>query len=259
MMITSMTGFGRAKKELHDFTIYAELKSVNHRFCEINTRLPRQLLFLEDKIKKAIVEHVKRGRVEVFLSIEGEGLVTKTLSIDWGLLDALVLSTKQIQEKYQLTDKITTQLLLSNEHILSIEEKEKENKDLETAIIEVIQSAVQQLRQMREVEGQKLFEDILSFLGQIEKNVHNVKQYAPKVIEQYRDRIEKRIKEYVGNEFDENRILTEVALFAEKADISEEVTRLESHISQFKETIHSNEPVGRKLDFIVQEMNRETN
>ncbi|WP_453997048.1 YicC/YloC family endoribonuclease [Bacillus nitroreducens] len=258
-MITSMTGFGRAKKELHDFTIYAELKSVNHRFCEINTRLPRQLLFLEDKIKKAIVEHVKRGRVEVFLSIEGEGLVTKTLSIDWGLLDALVLSTKQIQEKYQLTDKITTQLLLSNEHILSIEEKEKENKDLETAIIEVIQSAVQQLRQMREVEGQKLFEDILSFLGQIEKNVHNVKQYAPKVIEQYRDRIEKRIKEYVGNEFDENRILTEVALFAEKADISEEVTRLESHISQFKETIHSNEPVGRKLDFIVQEMNRETN
>lgn len=113
MMIASMTGFGRAKIESNDFSVHAELKSVNHRFCEINIRLPRQLLFLEDKIKKAILEHVKRGRVEVFLTIEGEGLVTKTISIDWDLLEALVSSTKQIQEKYQLTDQLTTGQLLS--------------------------------------------------------------------------------------------------------------------------------------------------
>lgn len=259
MMIASMTGFGRAKKETNASSVHAELKSVNHRFCEINIRLPRQLLFLEDKIKKAILEHVKRGRVEVFLAIEGEGLVTKTISIDWDLLESLVTSTRKIQEKYQLTDQITTGQLLSNENILSIEEKETENQELESTVLEVIESAALQLRQMREVEGKKLIEDIFLFLGQIEENVHIIKEYAPKVVTLYRDRIEKRIKEYVGNEFDENRILTEVALFAEKADISEELTRLESHISQFRETEKTNEPIGRKLDFIVQEMNRETN
>ncbi|MEH7382465.1 YicC/YloC family endoribonuclease [Bacillus sp. JJ1533] len=258
-MIVSMTGFGRAKKETNAFTVHAELKSVNHRFCEINIRLPRQLLFLEDKIKKAIIEHVKRGRVEVFLTIEGEGLVTKTISIDWDLLDSLVASTRQIQEKYQLTDQITAGQLLSNENILSIEEKEMENQELEETVLEVIESATLQLRQMREVEGKKLNQDIISFLGQIDENVHIIKEYAPKIVTHYRDRIEKRIREFVGDEFDENRILTEVALFAEKADISEELTRLESHISQFRETVKTNEPIGRKLDFIIQEMNRETN
>ncbi len=259
MMIVSMTGFGRAKKESNAFSVHVELKSVNHRFCEINIRLPRQLLFLEDKIKKAILEHVKRGRVEVFLTIEGEGLVSKTISIDWDLLDALVSSTKQIQEKYQLPDQITTGQLLSNENILSIEEKEMENQELESTVLEVIDRAVLQLIEMREVEGRKLNEDILSFLAKIEADVNMIKEYAPKVVAHYRDRIEKRIKEYVGNEFDENRVLTEVALFAEKADISEELTRLESHISQFRETVQTTEPIGRKLDFIVQEMNRETN
>ncbi len=259
MMIASMTGFGRAKKETDEFSVYVELKSVNHRFCEINTRIPRHLLFLEDKIKKTIVEHVKRGRVEVFLTIEGEGFVTKTLSVDWELLNTLVVTTKQIQEKYQLTDQITTQMLLSNDNILSIEEQKKENEELELIILEVTENAVQQLKQMREVEGNKLIEDILSFLGQIEENVHTVEEYAPRVIAHYRERIEKRVKEYVGNEFDENRILTEVALFAEKADISEELTRLRSHISQFRDTVDTNEPIGRKLDFIIQEMNRETN
>ncbi|THE14544.1 YicC family protein [Bacillus timonensis] len=258
-MIASMTGYGRAKKESNTFFVHAELKSVNHRFFEINVRLPRQLLFLEDKIKKAIGEYVKRGRVEVFLTIEGEGLVTKTVSIDWDLLEALVTSTKQIQDKYQLTDQITTGQLLSNEDILSIEEKETENQELETVVLEVIERAALQLRQMREVEGKALIEDIFLFLGQIEENIHTIKEYAPRVVSHYRDRIEKRIKEYIGNEFDENRILTEVALFAEKADISEELTRLESHMNQFRETVQTNEPIGRKLDFIVQEMNREIN
>lgn len=258
-MIASMTGFGSAKKESDATFVHAELKSVNHRFCEINIRLPRQLLFLEDKIKKAILEHVKRGRVEVFLTIEGEGLVTKTLSINWELLASLVATTKQIQEKFQLTDQITTGQLLSNENILTIEEKEMENKEIESTVLEVVQNAARQLRLMREVEGKKLIEDIFFFLGQVEESVHTIKEFVPNVATHYRDRIEKRIKEYIGNEFDENRILTEVALFAEKADISEELTRLESHISQFRETIQSNEPIGRKLDFIVQEMNRETN
>ncbi|MFD1777837.1 YicC/YloC family endoribonuclease [Fredinandcohnia salidurans] len=258
-MIASMTGYGRANKELDGYTVHVELKSVNHRFCEINIRLPRQLLFLEDKIKKAILEHVKRGRVEVFLNIEGEGLVTKAISIDWDLLEELVSTTKVIQEKYQLSDQITSQQLLSNDNILSIEEKEMENNELESTVLEVIQSATLQLKQMREAEGKTLIEVIFSFLDLVVENVHTIKEYAPIVVTQYRDRIEKRIKEYVGNEFDENRILTEVALFAEKADISEELTRLESHISQFKETVSTNEPIGRKLDFIVQEMNRETN
>ncbi len=259
MMIVSMTGFGRAKKETATFSVVAEIKSVNHRFCEINIRLPRQLLILEDKIKKAIMHHVKRGRVEVFLTIDGEGLVKKSLAIDWELLDSLLAATMQIQGKYQLTDQITTQQLLSNENILSIEEEELENTELESTVLEVIEIAVLQLKKMREIEGQKLIQDIAVFLDLIEENVHNIETYAPLVVSHYRERIEKRMKDYVGNEFDENRILTEVAIFSEKADISEELTRLQSHISQFRETVLTNEPIGRKLDFIVQEMNREIN
>ncbi|WP_449540498.1 YicC/YloC family endoribonuclease [Ferdinandcohnia sp. Marseille-Q9671] len=258
-MIVSMTGFGRAKKETATFSVVAEIKSVNHRFCEINIRLPRQLLILEDKIKKAIMHHVKRGRVEVFLTIDGEGLVKKSLAIDWELLDSLLAATMQIQGKYQLTDQITTQQLLSNENILSIEEEELENTELESTVLEVIEIAVLQLKKMREIEGQKLIQDIAVFLDLIEENVHNIETYAPLVVSHYRERIEKRMKDYVGNEFDENRILTEVAIFSEKADISEELTRLQSHISQFRETVLTNEPIGRKLDFIVQEMNREIN
>ncbi|MFT4413506.1 YicC/YloC family endoribonuclease [Fredinandcohnia humi] len=258
-MIVSMTGFGRAKRESGTISVTAEIKSVNHRFCEINIRMPRQFMILEDKMKKAIMEHVRRGRIEVFLLVEGEGLVKRTLTIDWGLLDSLVDSINRVQETYQLTDKITTQQLLSYDHILSIEEKEKENQDLELLVLEVVQSAVIQLKQMREVEGQKLVKDIFTFLDHIEENVHTIQNHAPHVVNQYRERIIKKVNEYVGHEFDENRILTEIALFAEKADISEELTRLQSHISQFRETVHTNEPVGRKLDFIVQEMNREIN
>lgn len=259
-MIVSMTGFGRANKEFGNVTVQAELKSVNHRFCEINIRMPRQLFILEDKMKKAIMKHVQRGRVEVFITIEGEGLVQKSLTIDWALLDSLVTSMNSVKERYKLSSKeISPQELLSYDHILSVEEKELENKELGLLVLEVIQTAAIELKKMREREGEKLLEDITNFLNEIETNVHSVIEYAPQVSSQYRDRILKRIKEYVGNEFDENRLLTEVAVFAEKVDISEELTRLQSHISQFRETVQTNGPVGRKLDFIVQEMNREIN
>ncbi|MFS0861429.1 YicC/YloC family endoribonuclease [Fredinandcohnia sp. 179-A 10B2 NHS] len=259
-MIVSMTGFGRAKKGIGNVTVQAELKSVNHRFCEINIRMPRQLFILEDKMKKAIMKHVQRGRVEVFITIEGEGLVQKSLTIDWALLDSLVTSMNQVKETYQLSSKeISPHELLSYDHILSVEEKEIENKDLELLVLEVIQTAAIELKKMRVREGEKLLEDITNFLNQIEMNVHSVIEYAPQVTSQYRNRILKRVKEYVGNEFDDNRLLTEVAVFAEKADISEELTRLQSHISQFRETVVTSGPVGRKLDFIVQEMNREIN
>ncbi|MCH1623840.1 YicC/YloC family endoribonuclease [Fredinandcohnia quinoae] len=258
-MILSMTGFGQARKEMESYSVTAEIKSINHRFCEINIRMPRQLLVIEDKIKKAIMEHVKRGRVEVFLTIEGEGLVKKSLNIDWELMDHLYHSIKDIQEKYNLTDMITTQQLLSLDDILSIDDVELENNELELIVIEVIQVAVEELKMMREVEGKKLLEEINNYLNQIENNVNAVYQYAPHVVNQYQERLAKRINEYINGEIDDNRILTEVAIFAEKADVSEELTRLHSHISQFKEATYTNDSIGRKLDFIIQEMNREIN
>jgi uncharacterized protein (TIGR00255 family) len=258
-MVYSMTGFGRGKKENSNLSVTVEVKSVNHRFCEISVRMPRRLLMFEDKIKKVISQYVKRGRIEVFVNVEGEGLTKKKLQVDWHLLDDYYQSLRDANERFSLQDRVTLSQLFSLEGVTEIVEEETGNEEIEQLLIDATHEAALQLKGMREVEGRALINDIKGQLSFITECASNIKMFVPEVVEQYRERMVKRVGEFLQGVIDEARILTEVAIFAEKADINEELKRINSHIEQFKATLCSDMPIGRKLDFLVQELNREIN
>jgi uncharacterized protein (TIGR00255 family) len=259
LMVISMTGFGRGKAESDSFTVNVEIKTVNHRFCEMNIRMPRQLLKMEDKIKKNLNQHIRRGRVEVFVSLEGEGAITRSLRVDWKLIDEYYQVMKQAKELYGMEGTINLQDLLNRSDLIYIEESEAGNEELEDLVLAALAEAAVMLKQMRIAEGEELKKDLLVILAQLESNLAELQKLAPLVVQFYKDRLTKRMQEFTGGQLDETRILTEAAVFAEKADINEEITRLKSHIGQFIQTLNDLDPIGRKLDFLVQEMNREVN
>ncbi|HAQ08232.1 MAG TPA: YicC family protein [Bacillus bacterium] len=258
-MVVSMTGFGRSKAESDRLGVTVEVKTVNHRFCEFHIRMPRQLLKTEDKIKKKLGEHIKRGRVEVFITLEGEGIVNRSIHIDWNALDQYVIQISEIKDRYGVTGEVQLQDLVNREEIIHIEENETENEELEQLVLAAVEDAGNELVQMRLQEGAALAKDVIKHIQQLKEHALCVKQFAPDVVEQYRDRLTKKMADFLAGQADEDKILTEVAFFAEKADISEEITRLESHVSQFLQILNECEPLGRKLDFLLQEMNREVN
>jgi uncharacterized protein (TIGR00255 family) len=258
-MVISMTGFGRSKAESDVFSVNVEVKTVNHRFCEMNIRMPRQLLKIEDRMKKKLSQHIRRGRVEVYVSLEGEGIVTRKVQVDWKLLEEYYQFVKQVREKYDVEGTVTLQDLLSRSELLHIEESEVGNEELENLVLAATEEAANVLKQMRMAEGEELKKDMHAILAQLETNVVDLQKFAPFVVQSYKERLTKRMEEFINGQLDETRILTEVAVFADKADINEEVTRLNSHIQQFLLALKSMDPIGRKLDFLVQEMNREAN
>lgn len=254
-----MTGFGRAKTESGSFSVNVEIKTVNHRFSEINIRMPRQLLKIEDKIKKILGQHIRRGRVEVYVSVEGEGIVTRKIHADWKLIEEYYQFINEARSRYGIEGTITLQDLLNRTDLLHIEESEAGNEVIENLVLTAANEAVSLLKQMRLAEGEVLKNDLLAISSQLEVNVFELQKYAPIVVQCFKERLTKRMQEFVNGQLDETRIVTEVAVFADKADINEEITRLKSHIQQFLQTLNTSEPIGRKLDFIVQEMNREAN
>jgi uncharacterized protein (TIGR00255 family) len=258
-MVISMTGFGRSKAESDVFSVNVEVKTVNHRFCEMNIRMPRQLLKIEDRMKKKLSQHIRRGRVEVYVSLEGEGIVTRKVQVDWKLLEEYYQFVKQVREKYDVEGTVTLHDLLSRSELLHIEESEVGNEELENLVLAATEEAANVLKQMRMAEGEELKKDMHAILAQLETNVVDLQKFAPFVVQSYKERLTKRMEEFINGQLDETRILTEVAVFADKADINEEVTRLNSHIQQFLLALKSMDPIGRKLDFLVQEMNREAN
>ncbi|WP_121609312.1 YicC/YloC family endoribonuclease [Mesobacillus foraminis] len=258
-MVVSMTGFGRSRADSDRYGVTVEIKTVNHRFCEFHIRMPRQLMNLEDKIKKGIAKYIQRGRVEVYVTLEGQGTATRSVQVDWDLLDQYIQYISDIKEKYGLTGELSLQELVSREELIQIEEKDSDNEELESLVLEVIMQAAAEARKMRDREGLALETDLKGNINGLKDRIDQVRQLAPLVVEQYRERLSKRMADFINGDVDESRILTEVAVFADKADINEELTRLESHIGQFYKILLLQEPVGRKLDFLVQEMNREVN
>lgn len=257
-MVVSMTGFGRSRKESDQTTIVVEIKAVNHRFSEFQIRMPRQLMQIEDKIKKKLGEHIKRGRIEVYVTIEGEGMVSRKVNVDWDLLDEYYQYITAVKTRYSIQNDLSIQDVI-REELIGIEEKDAGNEELSQLVLAAAEEACAYLAQMRTAEGIELEQDIRHHLELLSRRVNLLWEFAPKVIQQYRERLEKRMKDYLDGQIDEPRILTEVAVFADKADINEELTRLQSHIGQFEKTLQLKEAVGRKLDFILQEMNREAN
>ena len=258
-MVVSMTGYGLGMSESERLKVRVEVKTVNHRFSEFHIRMPRQLLVLEDKIKKLLAAYIRRGRAEVFISIDGEGLLTKRLEVDWALLDQYMSHLNEFTYKYHLHPNDDLQNITHLEGIFHIHEEQTNTNEAEELILEAVKQAGEQLLAMRKAEGIRLQEDIVEQLKKLADTVDQVKEYAPLVLEQYKQRLQTRMTEFTSGIIDETRMLNEVAVFTDKADINEEITRLKSHLSQVFATIESDTAIGRKLDFLVQEMNREVN
>jgi uncharacterized protein (TIGR00255 family) len=261
MMIKSMTGYGRTVLKKESFYITVEMKSVNHRFCELSLRLPRILMGFEDKVKRLINQYVQRGKVNIFITVEGENLIQRAVEVDWGLMDQYVTILQEAKKKHDFSAPLTLDQLLQLPELFTIIEKETETDQLEQHLLDTVKQASLQLVDMRKMEGEAILEDLVNKLKTIQQIQEELYQYSPSVVESYRIRLQKRVNEFLnGNGVaDEARILTEVAVFADKASIDEELTRLKSHIKQFYFILESGGVVGRKLDFLVQEMNREIN
>lgn len=262
-MIVSMTGYGQAFMENKNYRINVEMKSVNHRFSEITIRMPRQFLFLEDKLKKQVSQHVQRGKVDVFLAVEGQGLVQRKLQVDWDLLTEFYQVHAKAQEKLGINQQLTLEAMMLHADVVTILEKENQSESFVEQIVMTTEKAALQLLEMRQKEGGSLVTDLKQRVEKLLMIVADVKTYAPQVVDFYRKRLVNRVSDFLEGklDIDEGRILTEVAIFAEKANVDEEITRLNSHLEQFFAILVpvNRVSVGRKLDFLVQEMNREAN
>jgi uncharacterized protein (TIGR00255 family) len=257
----SMTGFGREEFRNEQLEISAEIKAVNHRYLDITFHMPHFLLPIEDQLKKIIQNKMKRGKINVSIHISGTYTHRKQLKTDWDLVDQYVDHVKQLQTKYQLAGEISVEMISQFPDIFHIEEKEEINSDTETHVKKTLEKAVSKVNQMRTTEGAELRKDLLM---RTENILHNIKQLGERrkiVIIEYQERILERINRYLEDTpvSEDSRLYQEVALLAEKGDISEELTRIKSHIKQFQQIMEETDPIGRKLDFIVQELNRELN
>lgn len=258
-MIKSMTGYGRAKLSKDDREYQIEIKSVNHRYLDISVRIPKQLSYLEETIKKEIAKKVKRGKIDVFVTFENNSLEGKEIKINTELAKAYIDELKKLAEKENILSDIQVTEISKYPDVLNIQSNQDDEK-ITKEVLETITIATDNLVQMRETEGNKISEDLLKRLNIINKKVEEIAKLSTGLIEEYVVKLEERIKEILKNqEIDKTRLAQEVVIYADKCSIEEEVTRLNSHISQFKNLLNSNEAIGKKLDFIIQEMNRETN
>ena len=258
-MIKSMTGYGRAKLSKDDREYQIEIKSVNHRYLDISVRIPKQLSYLEETIKKEIAKKVKRGKIDVFVTFENNSLEGKEIKINTELAKAYIDEFKKLAEKENILSDIQVTEISKYPDVLNIQSSQDDEKITEE-VLETITIATDNLVQMRETEGNKISEDLLKRLNIINKKVEEIAKLSTGLIEEYVVKLEERINEILKNqEIDKTRLAQEVVIYADKCSIEEEVTRLNSHISQFKNLLNSNEAIGKKLDFIIQEMNRETN
>ncbi len=258
-MVKSMTGYGAGSRKGNGISISAEMKTVNHRFCEQIVRMPKQYLTLEDAVKKLISQYIHRGRAEVFITVDGEKAKNQKMVVDWQLLDEYYRVLEEMRARFTIKEPVSVSELLQNKDCFQLLDNPVNVEEMESMLLGAVKDAAIQLAAMREAEGRELKTNILALLQSVHQVTDKLKRLAPKVAESYRERLKAKLDSYTAGLVDESRLLTEVAIFAEKADINEELVRLYSHIHQFASIIEESEPVGRRLDFLLQEMNREVN
>lgn len=256
-----MTGYGTSTFTLRDTTITVEIRSVNHRFLDIVPKYPRTFLFLEDRIKKIIKSHFSRGRVEIHIDMNGEGFVNKSIVTDWELVDQFIHQLKLAKERYSLNGEFPVTVLTELPDLITVYENEEKPNELNEQLLFNVEKTCRQVLKMRVEEGKYLIEDVLKRVSVIRDMVLLLESRREAVVEEYRQRIIKRVSEFVDTQItsEDGRLYQEIALLAEKGDITEEITRLHSHLDQMEELCMNDNPIGRKLDFVIQEMNREAN
>ncbi|MBP1968157.1 uncharacterized protein (TIGR00255 family) [Virgibacillus natechei] len=261
MMTISMTGYGRSVLNVEDKTIVVEIRTVNHRYLDFTAKIPRTFLFLEGQIKKIIQSYFGRGRIEVFVSIEGETFLQKTVKTDWDLMDQYMDQLRMAKSRYDLIGDIPATILTSIPDLITIQEPEYQPDELQAFILECTEQSCKRVLKMREEEGIFLDHDLRERIHIVRTIISSLQTHRDRVSEDYRERIQERIENHLDDtfSFDQTRIHQEIVLLAEKGDITEEIVRLLSHIEHFTDTLNRPDPVGRTLDFITQEMHREAN
>lgn len=259
-MVRSMTGFGRAKNQINGFDVTVEIKSVNHRYFEFSLRIPRSYNFLEEKIKNFLSQKISRGKVEVSILIDDLNQNSTVVEINREYADAYIKALADLSKEYKIKNDLKVSTLALNSEMFKVRRVAVEDEVIESAIMPVLEEAVENFIAMRSVEGERLLKDVTSRTENILSKVEFVEARSPETVTAYKEKITQKIKEMLcDNTVDEQRVLTEVAIFADRVAVAEETVRLRSHIKQFNALLLSDEAVGRKLDFIVQEMNREAN
>ncbi len=258
-MIKSMTGYGKSNLSINERSYQIEIKGVNHRYLDISVKIPKQLSYLEEIVKKEIISKIKRGKIDVTITFENNSKEGKNIKINTEIAKMYINELKKLAQEENISSNIEVTEISKFPDVLSIQNTEDE-ETIKKEILEVLENAINNLIKMRIIEGSKICEDLKQRISKIEKEIQKISSISTRLIEEYVVKLEARIKEITKTEeIDKSRIAQEVVIYADKSSIEEELTRLKSHIMQCKNLLNSTEPVGKKLDFIIQEMNRETN
>lgn len=260
-MIRSMTGYGKGTLNLENRDYEVEIKSVNHRYLDINIKMPRTLNYLEEYIKTQISKNIKRGKIDIFITFENNSKKGINVKINKELAKIYINELKNLASEEKILDNIEVIDIAKFPDVLAIKIDE-DDENIKNEVIQVTKQAIEKIIEMKNIEGKKIAQDLLYRIDQIENNIQKISQKSTGLIEEYIVKLEKRIKEILKTvEVDKIRLAQEIVIYADKCSIEEEITRLKSHIYQFKNMIleNMNETIGKKLDFLIQEMNRETN
>ena len=259
-MVKSMTGYGRFDGTVGGRRIVFEIKSVNHRFFELQCRLQKGYGFLEESIKELLAKYISRGKVDVFVSVDADESVAADVKLNHSLAAGYVSALRELSDKYGLRDDISVSTLSKYTDIFTVSKAPENEEKLCEIVNSAGEQALESFMEMRRREGEKLKNDVLERGRNIISIVSEIEERSPKTVEEYRNKLYERLKEILADTtIDEQRMLTEAAIFADKTAVAEETVRLRSHFSQLEQFLDSSAPAGRKLDFIVQEMNREAN
>lgn len=258
-MIKSMTGFGRGHGVLNGRDITVEIRAVNHRYYEFSCRLPRQFSFAEERLKSLFQGKISRGKVEASVLVQNVTAVSEKITANKEVIGEYITALRKIKDEFSLTDDLSLSAILRLPDAFTVVKEETDEEQLWEDLKTVSEEALANFINMRENEGARMKADIASRLDLIKKNIAFIEERSPMITESYRKRLYDRMCEVLDGKADENRILLEAGIFSEKTAVDEETVRLRSHIAQFRSMLESAEPIGRKLDFLVQEMNRETN
>ena len=258
--LLSMTGYGSAKGSVEGQEITVELKSVNNRYLDCSVRLPRNFLFAEDTVKQAVSAGVSRGKVDVFVSAQASQDSGTVVSVNEELARGYRDAVARIAETLGLESGLNAFSLARFPDVLTVERRELDKDKAAAALSEITAKAVEEFNAMREREGERLRRDMLGKLETIEGLVSVVEERSPQTVKEYRERLEVRLRDILADRsLDEQRVITEAAIFADRTAVDEETVRLRSHIAQFRTMLEEGSPIGRKMDFLVQEFNRESN
>lgn len=261
-MIKSMTGFGRCEAEINGREITVEIKSVNHRYFEFSCRTPRGYGFLDDKLKSYVNSRVSRGKIDMFVTIGANDEAPSEVTVNHQLVSGYLNAMKEISDTYGVQNDVTVVSLSRFPDVFTVHKPAEDEEQITNDVLSVAKTALDSFISMRETEGEKMKADILSRANTILSIVGEIEERSPQTVAEYEERLLERIKQTLEDyevEIDEQRVLTEVAVFSDKVAVAEETVRLRSHFAQLNKFLEYDEPVGRKIDFIIQEMNREAN